>query len=51
MNELTTYEQYQLERWGNYIPETPDNSSTGKSWFERQAEIIEQQNELYDYQS
>lgn len=38
---MTAYELFQLERYGNIIPETPDNSPVEKSWFERQAEIIE----------
>lgn len=44
MKELTVYEVWQQEKFNSIIPETEDNSSTGKSWFERQAEIIEQQN-------
>lgn len=44
MKQLTTYENWQRETYGDFIPETPDNSSIEKSWFERQAEIIEQQN-------
>lgn len=45
MKQLTTYENWQLEKYNSIIPETQDNSSEGKSWFERQAEIIEIQNE------
>lgn len=44
MKELSPYEQYQLIRWGNVIPETPDNANDSKDWFERTAEIIEYEN-------
>ncbi len=44
MNELTAYENYQLLKWGNIIPETPDTSVVNKDWFEREMEIKEYEN-------
>lgn len=48
MNELSAYEYWQLIKKGNIIPESEDIEPEGDNWFERQAEIIESENQNND---
>ncbi len=41
---MTVYEEWQSEKYGTVIPETPDTSGVNKDWFEREMEIKEYEN-------
>lgn len=48
MKQLSVYEIWQSEKFGTIIPETPDNTSDSKDWFETQNEIRELDEQGYD---
>ena len=44
---LTPFEQWQFERYGNFIPERPEIETNETTYFERQIELYEY-NEIFD---
>lgn len=44
---LTPFEQWQMERYGNFIPERPEIETNETTYFERQIELYEY-NEIFD---